>query len=260
MLKVSVKNIAGKDVKELSLNESVFGLPANDALLHQVYVALTANQRVAIAHTKDRGERAGSGKKPWQQKGTGRARAGAVRSPLWRKGGVTFGPTKDRNFSKNTNAKMRQKATMIALSEKVRSGKLVILDALSFSEHKTKHFAEAMEAFGMTGKSLVVGFSGEEAKLSVMVRNIPKVEHTLTENLNVMQLLDREYLLLSLEGIKLIEKRFAKWEKGEKKEGEEKVAAPKVKEAKETKKEAAPKKAIKSKAPAKKKAPVTKSK
>ena len=248
MVKVTVKNVAGKDVKELTLSKSVFGLPANDALLHQVYVALTANQRVAIAHTKDRGERAGSGKKPWQQKGTGRARAGAVRSPLWRKGGVTFGPTKDRNFSKNTNAKMRQKATMIALSEKVRSGKLVVIDALSFSEQKTKRFAETMKAFGMTGKSLVVGFSGEEAKLSAMVRNIPKVEHTLTENLNVMQLLDREYLLLSLEGIKLLETRFAKWEKGEKKE------TPKAKE----KKEVTAKKAVKTSA--KKKAAVTKKK
>lgn len=143
MLKVQVKDIAGKDVKEITLKESVFGLPSNDALLHQVYVILSGNQRTAIAHTKDRSERAGSGRKPWRQKGTGRARVGQVRSPIWRKGGVTFGPTKDRNFSKNSNAKMRQKAVMVALSEKIRSGKFIVLDALSFSDPKTKLFVES---------------------------------------------------------------------------------------------------------------------
>ena len=99
MPKITVKNIAGKDVKEINLKDFIFDVPSNDTLIHQVYVAQAGNARHAIAHTKDRSERAGSGIKPWQQKGTGRARSGSVRSPLWRKGGVTFGPTKDRNFS-----------------------------------------------------------------------------------------------------------------------------------------------------------------
>lgn len=216
MLNVTVKNVAGKDVKELSLKESVFGLASNDTLLHQVYVALISNKRVAIAHTKDRGERSGSGIKPWRQKGTGRARAGATRSPLWRKGGVTFGPTKDRNFSKNTTAKMRQKAVMIALSEKLRSGKLVVLDAFDYSEKKTKLFAETMQSLGMTGRSLTLSLSGDEFGLSVMSRNIPKVEHTLTENLNVVQLLDHEYILMTEAGVKVLEKRFAAWDTAKK--------------------------------------------
>lgn len=215
MLKVTVKNIAGKDVKEINLKESVFGLPSNDTLLHQVYVALTANQRVAIAHTKDRSERSGSGIKPWRQKGTGRARAGALRSPIWRKGGITFGPTKDRNFSKDTNAKMRQKATMIALSEKLRAGKCIVVDVLEYPEKKTKLFAETLKNFGITGKSLTLGLTGEEHALTVVARNIPKVEYTLTENLNVMQLLDREYLIITEASIKCLENRFAKWEKSE---------------------------------------------
>jgi large subunit ribosomal protein L4 len=212
MSKVTVKNIAGADVKELSLKESVFAVPANDTLVHQVYVALTANARVAIAHTKDRGERAGSGIKPWRQKGTGRARAGATRSPLWRKGGVTFGPTKERNFSKNTTAKMRQKAVMIALSEKVRAGKFVVLDALSYSDKKTKLFAETLKTLGVTGKSLTVALDGAELSFSLMSRNIPKVAHTLAENLNVVQLLDHEYVLLTEAGVKVLEKRFAAWD------------------------------------------------
>lgn len=213
MLKVTVKNIAGKDVKELELPEALFAVPANDTLLHQVYVALTANQRVAIAHTKDRSERSGSGIKPWRQKGTGRARAGATRSPLWRKGGITFGPTKDRNFSKDTNRKMRQKATLIALSEKIRSGKLIIIDAFEYPEQKTKLFAATLANLGITGRGTALGFTGEELPLGVMVRNIPKVEYGLAENLNVMQLLDREYLILSVSGIKRIEERFAEWSK-----------------------------------------------
>jgi large subunit ribosomal protein L4 len=213
MPKVAVKNISGKDVKELELKESVFGLSSNDALLHQVYVAMTANQRIAIAHTKDRGDRSGSGIKPWRQKGTGRARVGEVRNPLWRKGGVVFGPTKDRNFSKDTNAKMRQKATMIALSEKVRAGKLVVVDAFDYAEKKTKLFAETIKGLGIEGRSIALSLTGDEQGVSIMARNIPKVEYTVTENLNVMQLLDREYLVLTEAGVKRLEERFAKWEK-----------------------------------------------
>ena len=200
-------------MKELTLSESVFGVTSNDTLLHQVYVALTANKRVAIAHTKDRGERSGSGIKPWRQKGTGRARAGATRSPLWRKGGVTFGPTKDRNFSKNTTAKMRQKSVMIALSEKVRAGKLVVLDTLSYKEKKTKQFAETLKALQVTGKSLTFALSGDELSFSLMSRNIPRVLHTLAENLNVVQLLDHEYIVMTEAGVQVLEKRFAAWEK-----------------------------------------------
>ncbi len=212
MTKVTVKNIAGADVKELTLKDFIFGASANDALLHQVYVALTANKRIAIAHTKDRSERSGSGIKPWRQKGTGRARAGATRSPLWRKGGITFGPTKERNFSKNTTAKMRQKAVMIALSEKIRAGKFIVLDTLNFADKKTKLFAETLRVLGVTQKSLTVALSGNEFALTKMSRNIPKLENTLTENLNVVQLLDHEYVLMTEESIALLEKRFASWE------------------------------------------------
>ncbi|MBP6929468.1 MAG: 50S ribosomal protein L4 [Candidatus Moranbacteria bacterium] len=217
MSKVTVKNIAGADVKELSLKDFVFNVTRNDALVHQVYVALTANARVAIAHTKDRGERSGSGIKPWRQKGTGRARAGATRSPLWRKGGITFGPTKERNFSKNTTAKMRQKAVMIVLSEKLRSGKLIVLDALSFSEKKTKLFAKTIESLGMAKKSVTLALSTQELPLNKIARNIPKIENTLTENLNVVQLLDHEYVLMTEESVGILEKRFATWETAVKK-------------------------------------------
>lgn len=215
MAKIIVKNIAGKDVKEIELKDFVFNVPSNDTLVHQVYVAQTGNKRQVIAHTKDRSERAGSGAKPWRQKGTGRARAGAVRSPLWRKGGVTFGPTKDRNFSKDTNQKMRQKAVMIALSEKLRSGKMIVVDTLSYPEKKTRLFVATLQALGITGKSLILSLTGDERACILMSRNVPKVENTPTENLNVMQLLDREYLIVTEAGIKNLEGRFAAWDKQE---------------------------------------------
>lgn len=214
MSKIMMKNIAGKDVREITLKDFIFGVPANDTLLHQVYVAQTGNARQVVAHTKDRSERAGSGIKPWRQKGTGRARAGAVRSPLWRKGGITFGPTKERNFSKDTNKKMRQKAVLVALSEKARTGKIIVLDALAYSEQKTKLFAETMRALGISGKSLMVSLTGDQERPFIAIsRNIPKVENTLTENINVVQLLDHEYCLFTEAGIKALEGRFAAWEK-----------------------------------------------
>lgn len=213
MAQVTVKNITGQDVRELSLKDTLFALPSNDTLLHQVYVALSANLRQAIAHTKDRSERRGSGIKPWRQKGTGRARAGSVRSPLWRKGGVTFGPTKERNFSKNTNQKMRQKAVLIALGEKVRAGKLIVLDAFAYDVKKTKLFAATLQALGLRGRSVMIGLVGEEAGHGRMFRNVPRVDQTLVENLNVMQLLDREFVIFTVAGIERLTGRFAAWDK-----------------------------------------------
>jgi len=215
MAKITVKNIAGKDVKEIELKDFVFNVSSNDTLLHQIYVAQTGNFRKAIAHTKDRSERSGSGIKPWRQKGTGRARAGSAQSPLWRKGGVTFGPTKDRNFTKDTNQKMRQKAVMIALSEKLRSGQIIVIDELKYPEKKTKLFAETIQALGITGKSIVFSLTGDERACIVMSRNIPKVENTPTEILNVMHLLNRQYLIITEAGVRNLEGRFAAWDKQE---------------------------------------------
>lgn len=198
-------------MQEVTLSEVIFGQKSNDTLLHQVYVALVSNLRKAIAHTKDRSERAGTGKKPWKQKGTGRARAGSVRSPLWRKGGVTFGPSKDRNFSKDTTTKMRQKATMIALSEKLRSNKLLLVENFTLSEQKTKLMAEALTALNINGRSVVFSFETGEQTSGRVLRNIPRTKTTLTENLNVKDLLDHEYAVLSVDSLPVLEKRFSDW-------------------------------------------------
>lgn len=207
MLKTTLYTAKGEKKGEVTLPESIFGLSSNDTLLHQVYVAISANLRTVIAHTKDRGERRGSGKKPWKQKGTGRARAGAVRNPLWRKGGVAFGPTNARNFSKQTNKKMRRKATLIALSEKLRSEKLRVVDEFSFEGSKTKQFASMLETLSARPGRVLALFAPEEKELMRVSRNIVKVENVLAQNVSVFDLLNAEYLLLSEKSLKLLEER-----------------------------------------------------
>ena len=154
MLKVSVYNQKVEPVGEMKLSDKIFGVKTNAVLVHQAMVAQMGNERQVLAHTKGKGEVRGGGKKPWRQKGTGRARAGSSRSPIWRGGGVTFGPTKDRNFSKNINKKMRQKAMLMVLSDKVASGRLAVLDKLEAEEYKTKVFDKMLKGFEKIGKNL----------------------------------------------------------------------------------------------------------
>lgn len=207
MPKVAIYNLAGEQQGDLELTDKVFAVPGNDALLHQVFVSISANNRSVIAHTKDRSERAGSGKKPFRQKGTGGARGGSVRSPLWRKGGVTFGPTKDRNFKKDINKKMKRKATMIALSEKVKNDNFKVIDNITPKEQKTKSFAAAFGKLKLAGKVLVA-FSEQEQGLRRYCRNIRNTSVTLTKDLNVHDLLGNKMLVLSKDSVAQLEKQF----------------------------------------------------
>lgn len=213
MAKVSVYNTSGKTVGEIELSDKLFALPSNDTLLHQVYVVLSGNLRQVIAHTKDRSERAGSGVKPWKQKGTGRARIGSVRAPHWRKGGVVFGPRNTRNFVRELNRKMRQKAVLIALSEKIRSGKLLVVDTFAFETQKTKQFASFLVSLKIAKRGLLVALDITEKDTERMSRNVEKVINTLAVDVNVKQLLDKEYLLISKQGLETLEKRFVDWNK-----------------------------------------------
>ena len=209
MAKISVYNIQGEEVEKLEVAEAVFDMPANDTLLHQVFVALMANIRGVYAHTKTRSEVAGSGKKPWKQKGTGRARVGSVRTPVWRKGGIVFGPRNTRNFVQKINQKMRRKAVMIALSEKVRSGKLIVVESFSYAEMKTKLIAETLKKLNLTNKSIVMGLSAEEKGFEKASRNIPRLTNILASNVNVLDLLNNQYFVVSKATLKEIEKKFA---------------------------------------------------
>ncbi len=211
MAKVSVYNTSGKVVEEVELNNELFALPSNDSLLHQVYVVLSGNLRQVIAHTKTRAERSGSGIKPWKQKGTGRARIGSSRAPHWRKGGIVFGPRSNRNFIREINRKMRQKATLIALSEKIRSGKFLIVDSFAFPTQKTQEFNTFLKSLKISQRGLLVALDIREKETEKMSRNVEKVINTLAVDLNVKQLLDKEYFLISKQGITTLQERFADW-------------------------------------------------
>src|SRR3990167_11347026 len=136
MAKVILYNQDGKSVGDLALPSHLFAVAANPALIHEAVVIQQGNSRIAIAHTKDRSEVAGTGAKPWKQKGTGRARHGSRRSPIWKGGGITFGPTKERNFKKKINAKMKSKALFVVLSKKWKDGDVMFVDEISLKNPK----------------------------------------------------------------------------------------------------------------------------
>ena len=209
MTKIKVYNLEGKEMEDLKLDDSVFGVPANNDLVHQVYVSLSANRRQILADTKTRGERAGSGIKPWRQKGTGRARVGSVRSPIWRKGGVIFGPTSERNFKKKINKKMNAKAIAITLSGKVRDNQLLVVDSLVLKERKTKKIPETLKNLKLKG-SVLIGLYQKETETSLACRNMPNVMSISSRQLNVLEILNNKNLIISKESVKLLENKLKK--------------------------------------------------
>ncbi len=207
MAKIKVYNLEGKEIEEISVSDSVFGLPKNDDLVHQIVVAMDANKRQILADTKTRGERAGSGIKPWKQKGTGRARVGSRRTPLWKKGGVVFGPSNDRNYKQKINKKMNQKAIATVLSGKLKDKEIFVVDKLSFSQKKTKEVAKMLINLKIKGRTLMA-FSNEEKELRPISRNLAKVENILTPQLNVLEMLRNKNLFMSKESLMFLEEKY----------------------------------------------------
>ena len=216
MIKYQVYNQAGSPVGEYELNDKVFGLSVNESLLHQAVVTQMANMRKVIAHTKTRDEVSGSGKKPWKQKGTGRARIGSVRSPLWRSGGIVFGPSKDRNFKMELNKKMGRQAMLMALSDKVASHQLALLDKLEIVEFKTKTadtmlktLAKAVWQSEETAKkSTLIINAGNDDKAKYSLRNLKHVKLMNLDNINIVDLLGYENLILTVDAVKGLESRI----------------------------------------------------
>jgi len=204
-----VYNLEGVKTEELKLADSVFGLPDNDDLVHQVYVALAGNKRQVSADTKTRGERAGSGIKPWRQKGTGRARVGSVRTPVWRKGGVVFGPKSNQNFKKKINKKMNSKALATVLSGKLRDAELIVVEKFNLEEKKTKKMAAALKNLQIKG-SILLSFSDSEKEMTLTSRNLPKIKNIFTSQLNVLDILDKKNLIMTKESAKYLENKYKK--------------------------------------------------
>ena|SRR3989338_6011987 len=218
-LEATIYSAEGKKSGSVRLSEGVFGLPWNADLVHQVVMAMRANARQPIAHVKERGEVSGSGKKPWRQKGTGRARHGSIRSPLWRHGGVTHGPRNERDFSQKINRKMRVKALYTVLSKKYAEGQMLFLSGLSFKAPKTLLARETLNKLGSIGGFesvatrrknavyLVLSKSNENVKKSFA--NMGNVLVGTVNTLNPVDVLTYKYVLLvdPEESVKVIEAR-----------------------------------------------------
>ena len=214
-LKIKVYNSEAEAVKDLELNAKIFGVKANNELLHQAVIAQQANARQVLAHTKDRSEVSGGGKKPWKQKGTGRARVGSSRSPLWIGGGVTFGPTKNRNFKKKINQKMKQKALFMVLSDRVENNSLAVMDNLEFKEYKTKKFNALLSAlekkiFKTERRDILVITEVKDEKAKFSGRNLAGVKIINLENINLVDVLNYKNLLLTEEIVKKLETKYTK--------------------------------------------------
>lgn len=208
MPKVTLYNIAGQAAGEMELNDSVFGVEYNEAVIHQAVVRQMSNERLGTHATKTRGLVRGGGKKPWKQKGTGRARVGSIRSPLWVGGGTVFGPT-PRSYAKSMTKKARQLAVKSALSEKLRANELVVLDQIEFDAPKTKSVAQMLGAFEATGKALIVD-GGEKAANTILgARNIPGVKAMTAEGINLYDIIHYTKLFVTKSAVEKIEEVLA---------------------------------------------------
>jgi len=214
-MKYPVYNQAGEKVGETLLPEEIFNVSINPDLVHQVVVSQMANRRKVIAHTKTRAEVRGGGRKPWRQKGTGRARHGSIRSPIWRGGGVTFGPRKEKVFKKRIPKKMKRKALFMVLSAKAKEKLLFVLDKLELEAPKTKLIAKIIEDLRKKienfkkGSVLIVLPKMDKAIIQA-ARNIPKVETIQAKDLNALDLLSLKYLIVPKDSIKVIKDTFLK--------------------------------------------------
>ncbi len=215
----AIYNQKGKKIESASIPDSLFGLSWNADLVHQVMESERANQRPRVAHVKMRGEVRGGGKKPWRQKGTGRARHGSIRSPIWRKGGVAHGPNKEVDYSKKINKKMAKKALATVLSAKLRDNEVIFLDALSFADHKTKNAVEFVSAFSSSkefpkfgqkgGKALILAPKHDTNALRA-TRNLKTVGIKAAPMAQVMDLLSYKYVVIPKEAIEVLAKKGSK--------------------------------------------------
>lgn len=207
MPKVALYSMEGNQVGEIDLNDDVFGVEVNEAIMHDVVVMQLANRRKGTSSTKTRAEVRGGGRKPWRQKGTGRARVGSIRSPIWRGGGITFGP-KPRNYSYSVPKKLRRKAVKSALSSKVQNDNILVLEDLKLEQPKTKEMANVLKGLDVDHKSLVVLASKDE-NIIRSSRNIPFVTLISADSLNVYDILNHEKLIMTKDAVSRVEEVLA---------------------------------------------------
>lgn len=209
MPKIKVYNMEGKVVSEREMAPELFGVKVNEGLVHLASEAQMANSRVAAGHSKTRGEVRGGGKKPWKQKGTGRARHGSIRSPIWKGGGVTFGPQSDRNFSKKLNRKSKKAAMAMAMTDKVQHDALVALDAITMEAGKTKAMAAMLKKLPLGRKVLLV-LPKSDAMTVRASRNLKSLWTATAGDLSLVDVLKADTVVAPLATLDLLEKAYSK--------------------------------------------------
>ena len=207
MAKVNVYNMSGEAVSELELNSAVFEITPNVSVMHAVVKAYLANQRQGTQSAKTRSEVSGGGRKPWRQKGTGRARQGSTRAVQWKGGGVAFAP-KPRDYRQSVNKKVRALAMRSALSAKLASGELIVVDNIALEEYKTKKVVEMLKALNVDRKALIV-MPEKNDYLVKSASNIPGVKTALTNTINVYDILNGGKFVVTVDAIKRIEEVYA---------------------------------------------------
>lgn len=207
MPKVSVYNVEGKQVSELELADAVFGLQPNVHVLHSAVLLQQASLRAGTHDVKGRSEIRGGGRKPWKQKGTGRARQGSIRSPQWKGGGIVFGPT-PRSYGFKLPRKVRRLAIKSALSSKVIENQIIVLDQLSLSAPKTKDFAKILNNLKVERKALVVTADFDQ-NVALSARNIPGVKFVAADGINVLDVMKHDQLIITKEAVAKVEEVFA---------------------------------------------------
>jgi large subunit ribosomal protein L4 len=205
-MEATIYNQTGKEAGKIKLPEAIFGLPWNDALVHQVVNSMLGNARTPIAHTKNRGEVAGSGIKPWRQKGTGRARHGSRRSPIWVGGGISGGPRNEKNFSTKINKKMKTKALFTVLSQKFKDGEVVFLDEISFRTPKTKDAKKMIDSLAKIkeissisrrNNAAFIALQTKDENINKSFNNFGNLEVGQLKDLNAVDLLQYRYLVIT---------------------------------------------------------------
>lgn len=210
-MKLKVYNlISGKTTGTMDVLDDIFNITIKPEIVHAVFVQQTNNQRESWADTKTKGEVRGGGRKPWKQKGTGRARHGSIRSPIWKGGGVTFGPLTARNYKTKINKKIRRLAVRMCLTDKAQNEALLVVDNFNFTEPKTKLFVSFLKEMPVKSKTVLILTAGKDVKIMRMTKNLPKIETMRAEDINVMKLLKNGTVIASQEAVKKIEENFKK--------------------------------------------------
>ncbi|MBI4835775.1 MAG: 50S ribosomal protein L4 [Candidatus Abawacabacteria bacterium] len=210
MLNIPVYNSQGKELTSLALPKNIFGLKVNKSLLHLVTTIFLGNQRKGTAKVKTRSERRGGGKKPYGQKGTGNARAGTIRSPIWRKGGRVFGPTGEQNYHRDLPAKVRIKSLLMGLSAKAQSGHIIGLEDMGISSISTKAVVTLLKSLPVS-RSILLVVPEKNKNVTLSTRNISTVTTRTYNNINTLDILSHDFILLITEALPLIEKKWGSY-------------------------------------------------